>query len=188
MASFKVLNPSTLHLIPLLVLLTVSQLFHQHPHLAEADYKLIEIVCHAADVPEICIQCLNSDPDAGLATSKVELAVVMMDCITHHADVLQQNMKDVASSSKDDSIRDVLMECSKGYMAAKTDLLSAIVYLRSHEFDEAESCVTEAFFQHHTCHSTIKDHKDIKISRKVAHEMKIYEELCNSANRIIERL
>lgn len=178
MASFKILSASIL-----LVLLTLS-----HPQLAEADYKLIEIVCHGSDVPEICIECLKSDPNAGLATSKVELTVIMMNCISNHAEVLQENMEDFASNSKDESIKAVFMQCSKGYLESKGDLFSAIVYLKSHEFDKAESCVAQAIHLHRTCHSTIKSYKRIKISRKIAYEMEIYEELCFSTNRIIERL
>ncbi|PON58780.1 Pectinesterase inhibitor domain containing protein [Trema orientale] len=187
MASFKILSASIFPLI-LLVFLTLSQFFHQHPHLAEADYKLIEILCHAADVPEICFQCLKSDPDAELATSKVELTVVMMNCISSHADALQENMKEFASNSKDETIKGVFIECSKAYVEAKKDVLSAIGHLKSHEFDEAESSLTQAIYQHYTCQSTIKRYKQIKISRKVAYEMKVYEELCSSADRIIERL
>ncbi|PON95561.1 Pectinesterase inhibitor domain containing protein [Trema orientale] len=180
----KVLSASILHLILFLVLLTLSQFFHQHPHLAEADYKLIEILCHTADVPKVCTQCLKSDPAAEFATSKVELTVIVMNCISNHADALQENMKDYASNS----IKGVFLECSKAYMGAKKDLLSAIIHLKSHEFDEAESSVTGAVFQNHVCHPTIKSYKQIKISRKLAYEMKVYEELRFTATRIIERL
>ncbi|PON66912.1 Pectinesterase inhibitor domain containing protein [Parasponia andersonii] len=139
-------------------------------------------------ITEVCTQRLKSNPAAEFATSKVELTVMVMNCISNHADALQENMKDYASNSKDESIKGVFLECSKAYMGTKKDLLSAIIHLKSHEFDEAESSVTGAVFQHHLCHSTIKSYKQIKISRKLAYEMEVYEELCFTATRIIEPL
>ncbi|XP_062114898.1 pectinesterase inhibitor-like [Humulus lupulus] len=169
-----------------LVFLTLSQFFHQHPHLAKADSKLILNVCRATDVPDICIQCLQSDPYAEFA-SAVELAFIMMNCISSHADALQVNMEDTASNSKNKSTKSVYNACVKAYMAAKKDLKSAIDHLQSYEIDEAESYVGQAMLKHQSCYYAIENNKELTIPSEVAYEMKIYEELCFSTERIIER-
>ncbi|KAF4365667.1 hypothetical protein F8388_007500 [Cannabis sativa] len=170
-----------------LVLLTLSQSFHQHPHLAKADTKLIENLCHATEVPDTCIQCLQSDPYAEFATD-IELAIIMMTCIRNHADTLQVNMEDTANNSKIKSTKSVYNGCVKAYMGAKKDLNTATEHLQNYEFDKAEKYVDQAMIKHLVCCGDIQNNKNITISTEVAYEMKIYEELCFSSERIIERL
>ncbi|KAF4352635.1 hypothetical protein G4B88_008804 [Cannabis sativa] len=130
-----------------LVLLTLSQFFHQHPHLVKADTKLIENLCHATEVPDTCIQCLQSDPYAEFATD-IELAIIMMTCIRNHADTLQVNMEDTANNSKIKSTKSVYNGCVKAYMGAKKDLNTATEHLQNYEFDKAEKYVDQAMIKH----------------------------------------
>lgn len=97
-------------------------------------------------------------------------------------------MSNMSSVYKDRSTKKVLLGCSEGYLASKKDLLAAIVSLKSGQFDDAETSVTMTLDRHMSCLKRIEKHKEVQISSKLAYEMKIYEDLCQIADRIIERL
>lgn len=185
MASFKFPRHTLLNF--LLLLFALSQSFYQLSHLVAADNKLIEIVCHETDMPEVCVQCLTSDPDAETA-DRLGLTNIVVYCLDNHASSLESNMSNMSSVYKDRSTKKVLLGCSQGYLASKKDLLAAIVSLKSGQFDDAETSVTMTLDRHMSCLKRIEQHKEVQISSKLAYEMKIYEDLCQIADRIIERL
>ncbi|EXB53373.1 Putative invertase inhibitor [Morus notabilis] len=185
MASFRISKHTKANLLLLLLALFLSS--YQLSRLAAADRGLIQIVCHESDAPEVCVQCLNSDPGAESA-DKVGLTTIVVNCLNNHADSLEDKLSNMSSVSKDQSSKDVLMECSKGYLDSKKDLLSAIVSLKSDDYDNAEKFVTATLYRHFSCLWSIKKNKVVKISSKVACEMRIYEDLCQIADRMIERL
>lgn len=178
-----------LHLLLLLLLrvLTLSPFFLQLSKLVAAENNnLIEMVCHVAEVPESCIQCLKSDPHSEIA-DEVGIAIILMNCLTDHIDALENNMSKIAAVSKDKSTVKLFQNCSKDYATARKYLNSAITSLKSGKYDAAETSVTLALKFDTDCHFKIVSFKK-KISHKIAFEIKLFEDLCQAANRIIERL
>lgn len=170
----------------LLLVLSLSPFFHQPSKLVAAENNLIEMVCHVAEVPESCIKCLKSDPRSEFA-DKVGIALIVMNCLTDHVDTLEINMSNIAAVSKDESTVKLFLECAKDYASAKKELNSAITSLKSGKYDEAETSVTLALNYDTDCHFKIVSFKK-KIAHTIAFKIKLFEELCQAANRIIERI
>ncbi len=154
--------------------------------LVRADDKLIQIECHNADVPSTCIQCLQSDQRAKNA-DKVVIATIIVNCLKNNAQSLAANMSNLASGTKAKVVKKVFKECGQGFSSAMKKLSSATFGLKKGKYDDAEKFVSEALDYEHNCQSKIGRHHE-DIPKHVVYDMRIYEQLSEAANRVIERL
>ena len=180
MASFKIPITTMLKSLLFLSLFSLS-------HLVSGDDKLVEIVCHETDEPEICVQCLRSAHGAD-TSSKLGIATAVITCLEEHGTSLGAEMTSIASGAKEDYGKRLFEGCSKDYSDSNKDLVSAVGLLKGRKYDGAEKAVTGAFYRHESCRNDIGAYKNVTVPSKVAYEMKIYEDLCQVADRIIERL
>ncbi|XP_062170412.1 uncharacterized protein LOC133876143 [Alnus glutinosa] len=161
-------------------------LLRQAHKLVRADDKLMQMECHNAEVPTTCMQCLKSNRRAATA-DKVGIATILVICLQNHAKTLATNMSDLASRAKDQAAKTLLQECGQGYSSAEKELSSATSSLKNGKYDDAERFVNEALKYELTCHSKTGSYKE-RIPENLVLEMKIYEQLSEAANRIVERL
>jgi pectinesterase inhibitor-like protein len=173
-----------------MTLFTIFSILHllltPPPLLVRANNKLIRTECHNAEVPATCMQCVESDRRAA-AANRVGIATILVTCLENQAKTLAANMSELASSSKDPAMKIVFKECCQGYSSAEKGLSSATSCLKNGRYEDAERFVNEALEYELTCHSKIESYR-AGISEYIVHEMKIYEQLSEAANRIVERL
>ncbi|KAF5477372.1 hypothetical protein F2P56_004020 [Juglans regia] len=148
--------------------------------------NLIEIECHNAEVPSTCIQCLKSDRRSK-NSDRVGIAVIMLNCLQNHAMTLSTNMSELASGTADLTMKNVFEDCGRGFSSAYKELSSATSSLEKRKYDKAEMLVNEALEFELKCHSKIGSYGD-KIPKDVVYGMKLYEDLSEATNRIVERL
>lgn len=173
--------------IVLQLLLTPSLLLlGQAPNTVRGNDELIKIECHNAEVPSTCIQCLKSDRRSE-NSDRVRIAAILVNCLQNHAKGLAGNMSALASGSKDQAMKNVFEECGRGFSSARKVLSSATLNLEKSKYDDAEMFVNEALQYVLQCHSRIGDHGD-QIPKDVVYGMKLYEDLSEATDRIVERL
>ncbi|KAF3438264.1 hypothetical protein FNV43_RR21025 [Rhamnella rubrinervis] len=170
----------------LLLLLTLSPFFHHISKLDAAENDLIEVVCRVAEAPESCIQCLRSDPHAE-DDDKVGIATIMINCVSSHANSLSANMSNTAVGSQDEAAKKLFLECSKDYASAEKELDSGIISLKCGKYDDAQVSVALALKYDTDCHFKIISFKK-KIAQQIVYKIKLFEQLCVAANRIIEHI
>ncbi|GKV37014.1 hypothetical protein SLEP1_g45089 [Rubroshorea leprosula] len=154
--------------------------------MAAADDRLIEVQCHNAEVPAVCMQCVNSDPEAGQA-DRVGVAAIVLNCLTNHSKTLYHDMAELASSSQDKNTEAVAKICQKGYSDAGQQLGAAAQALKSGDYDMANASVREALENDVACGNEGESCK-LNFPPDVVYEMRVYEELADAALRIIDRL
>ena len=184
MGSFKasmLVVLSLYHLI--LILLFIS--FQQANKFVFADDKLIEQQCHNAEVPAACIQCLKSDP-RGQVADKVGIATIVINCLRNNAEILANNMSNLASSVQDKKIKPLLQDCEKGFVQAKNDLSTATNQLKSKDYDKTNHFVRTALEPEIVCKKNVVSLK-VRVPSNILNEMRVYEELSDAAMRIIDR-
>ncbi|GLT81113.1 hypothetical protein SLA2020_525170 [Shorea laevis] len=151
-----------------------------------ADDRLIEVQCHNAEVPAVCIQCVNSDPGA-LQADRVGIAAIVLSCLTNQSKTLYHDMAELASSSQDKNMEAVAKICQKGYSDAGQQLGAAAQSLQSGDYDMANESVREALENDVACGNEGESNK-LSFPPEVVYEMRVYEELADAALRIIDRL
>ncbi|KAF3974714.1 hypothetical protein CMV_001973 [Castanea mollissima] len=157
-----------------------------YPPMLKADDKLIQIECHNAEVPSTCIQCLQSDQHSQKA-DRVGIATIIVSCLKNHAQSLAANMSHLASGAKDKEMKNRFEECSQGFCSTMKELSSATIRLKKAKYDDAERSVNKALNCYSlNCQSIIQSYKNSP--KHVVYSMRIYEELSEAANRVIERL
>ena len=152
----------------------------------KADDKLIQIECHNAEVPSTCIQCLQSNQRSQKA-DRVGIATIIVSCLKNHAQSLAASMSHLASGAKDKEMKNRFEECSQGFSPAMKELSSATIRLKKAKYDDAERSVNKALYCYNlSCQSIIQSYKHTP--KHVVYSIRIYEELSEAANRVIERL
>ncbi|KAG6687275.1 hypothetical protein I3843_11G063400 [Carya illinoinensis] len=151
-----------------------------------SDETLIAIECHNAEVPSTCIQCLKSD-QRSKNSDRVGIAAIMVNCLQNHAKTLATNMSELASGTADLAMKNVFEECGRGFSSAYKELSSATSSLEKRKYDEAEMLVNEALEYELKCHWKIGSYGD-QIPKDVVYGMKLYEDLSEATDRIVERL
>ncbi|KAJ7948933.1 Pectinesterase inhibitor [Quillaja saponaria] len=170
--------------IPKLVLLLI--LSSAACNLVSTDQKLMEKECHNAEVPATCIECLNSDSGAKEADG-VGIATIIVNCINNLAESLAANMSSLASGTRKKEAKVIFQWCAKGYSSAKKELISSKQALKNGKYDAAEGSVSAALKSHVQCLDKIESNEE-KVQENIVQKIRIYGELSEAANRIIERL
>ncbi|KAL6998944.1 hypothetical protein U1Q18_000111 [Sarracenia purpurea var. burkii] len=174
-----------------IILFALSPLIFRQPHLAVvANDWLPQLECHNARVPETCIQCLNSDPSTGNANA-TGIATIVVGCVSTHADTLSEDMSQLADSKHDKVSAKVFKDCFRLIVSAKEELVAAGAKLKQGDYDGADQSVYGAFNYAVQCHSELDEALmkwKIDIPAEVQNKIKVHEELCEAAMRIIERL
>lgn len=173
-------------ILHLVFLSLVYQLTTQCHKFVKADEQLIQIECHNANVPEVCIQCLKSDPRSKNA-DKVGIAKIIVGCLSKHANILQANMTNLASSTEDDQFKTMLEKCKEALLFTDGLLIRTMLQLDNGKYDKAEHSTSEALWYEVSCDYIFGKHKS-NLPTKVVYEMMLYKELSEAANRIIEQL
>lgn len=96
-------------------------------------------------------------------------------------------MTTLASSAKDNRFKTMLEKCEEALSSTDGLLIQTMVELKNGEYDEAELSATEALRYEVSC-DHIFGRRQAYLPTHVVYEMKIYKELSEAANRIIERL
>ncbi|EOY13873.1 PREDICTED: pectinesterase inhibitor [Theobroma cacao] len=185
MASFKASMLAALPLYHLILLL----LFTSSHHISKpvfADNRLIELQCHNAQVPAVCIQCLKSDPQGEVVSDNVGIATIVLKCLSNNAETLAKNMSSLASGVQDKNIKSLLQDCEQGFSQAKHDLSTATDQLKRKDYDKTNHSVRTALEQEVTCNKNVLSLK-LRVPNHVLFEMRVYEDLSEAAMRIIDR-
>ncbi|CAK7355439.1 unnamed protein product [Dovyalis caffra] len=171
-----------------LVLVTVlfsPILFGTHNVVIAYD-DLIKQQCHNAETPSLCIQCLKSDPKAPQA-DKVGIATIVINCVSNHSKTLASNMTELASKEElDKKLKSAYQRCIKGYALADKHLLKVVSWLKTGDYDKANSGVMSALEYELLCRASFEVSK-WEIPSLVVYEMRVYEALSEAAFRIIDR-
>ncbi|XVF79508.1 hypothetical protein PTKIN_Ptkin14bG0228600 [Pterospermum kingtungense] len=171
-------------MLVVLLLLCITSLEHTGK-LVFADEKLIEQQCHNAEVPETCIQCLNSDPK-GQEADKVRIAAIVITCLSNGSHVLAKNMSSLASSAQDKNLKSLFQDCEKGFIQAASYLSTAMDRLKSKDYDKTNHFVRTALEPEMDCKQNVVSLTP-SVPSDVLDEMRVYEELSDAAMRIIDR-
>lgn len=169
------------HLLFLLLLLVTLS-----PTLLLADDNLIKKQCRHAEAPELCIQCVKSDPRASKA-DKVGIATIIINCLSNHSKTLAGNMSDLAVHAPNKKLSSAFKNCSQGFEKANKDLAKVVSCLKGRDFDHANRSVRTALQFKLTCRRQLMHYKG-KVPSSVEYTMRVYEALSVSAMRIIDRL
>lgn len=176
---------SPLYHLSLFFLLPISFNYIGYRNFISADSTLITEQCHNTDTPEICIQCLKSDPRSQSA-DKVSIAAIVITCISNKAVTLESNMTVLASSVHDKNLKLVLQDCQKELADAKTNLTTATDRLKNKDFDGTNYLVNQALRKEFDCKQNVGS-LQYRVPTNVLNDMRLYEELSEAAMRIIDR-
>lgn len=173
-----------------LLLLSLSPPFFHHTiFLTEANANFIQSECHNAEVPATCIQCLNSDPHGKNAKIKLQIANIIISCLTNHATILVANMSTLATKSDQNVSKKAFERCGRLLSWAKHKLAGATQRLDKGRFDSAERSVYQAIKLEFRCVVEIGGGViKFEVPTGVSFKLRVFEQLAEAATRIIERL
>ncbi|XP_057485188.1 uncharacterized protein LOC130771572 [Actinidia eriantha] len=178
---------ATMHCI---LSLALSVLIFQQAAQANESW-LVKAECHNAMVPVTCMKCLDADNRTAGAANAAGIATIVADCANKHADNLVGEMSQLAAANHDKVLVKALEDCCKLLANAKKELAAACQKIDKGDFDGADHSVDSALIYGVQCHSeldeAVKESK-VDVSTKVMSEMKVHEELCKAAMRMIKRL
>ncbi|XVF79509.1 hypothetical protein PTKIN_Ptkin14bG0228700 [Pterospermum kingtungense] len=171
-------------MLVVLLLLFITSLEHTNK-LVFADKKLIEQQCHNAEMPETCIECLKSNPK-GQEADKVEIAAIVITCLSNNSQVLANNMSSLASTAQDKNLKSLFQDCEKGFIQANSNLSTAMNELMSKNYDKTNNFVRTALQPEIDCKKNVVSLTP-SVPSDVLDQMRVYEELSDAAMRIIDR-
>ncbi|OVA13602.1 Pectinesterase inhibitor domain [Macleaya cordata] len=174
-------------MVSILLLVLTLYFSHQPFMFVGADDDLILRACHNAEVPETCIQCVKADSRSDNAAI-VDIATIVVDCVTSQADYLQGNISLIANHTNDPASKEVLNHCKEWFSLAKKVLYAATLGLKGGNYDSADRSVYMAVMHRLSCGGEIEQNKNITVTLDLQYGFKMYEELTEAAMRIINRL
>ncbi|KDP25096.1 hypothetical protein JCGZ_22631 [Jatropha curcas] len=168
------------------LLLTVVALIHTEK-LISANEDIIECECHNTETPEVCMECLKSNPTAS-ASNELGIATIITNCVSNHSKHLATKMSVLVHRVGDENLKSVFQACSQGYYLACVDLSMVVSKLKSGDYDKAGHFVLTALSFQLTCITNFQMNQTWHLPESIAYEMKVYEDLSEAAMRIIDRL
>lgn len=154
--------------------------------LVSANNELIELECHNTETPELCMECLKSDPKSQYS-DEIEIARIITNCLSNHSKHLASNMSGLVVVVSEERLKAACEACSGGYSRAYKHLSEVLSYLKRGDYDKAGHSVLIALKFQLSCQKSIKSQK-WSLPESIAYEMKVYEDLSQDAMRIIDRL
>ncbi|GFZ05781.1 hypothetical protein Acr_17g0013530 [Actinidia rufa] len=159
---------------------------------AEANESwLVKSECHNAMVPATCMKCLDTDHRTAGAVNAAGVATIVIGCVSKNADNLSGEMSQLAASSHDKGLVKALKDCCKLLDHSKKELAAACQKIDKGDFDGADHSVYSVFNYGVQCHSELDEavkSSKVDVSPKVMSELKVHEQLCEAAMRMIDRL
>lgn len=158
--------------------------------LAEAggDRRVIRNACHTSEVPEICKQCLYSDPGSAKADA-AGIADILIHCLMSHSSYLARNMSKLASNPElKEYTKSAYQHCFLHCSDAKKALNSASLELKNRRYDNAELSLRQAALNQGTCRYDFRNLTQIYVPPNVSYDLRVFDILTLTAFRVIENL
>ncbi|KAH7848097.1 hypothetical protein Vadar_033757 [Vaccinium darrowii] len=176
-----------------ILLFVICTLISKQTHfvVGAANDWLAQAECSSAQVPETCMQCLNSDSLTANVENRAGIAAIVVGCVKSHSDNLVQEMTQlVASNHGQVSADQPLEECCRLLGCAKEEVIAAAQKIDKCDYEGADKCMDSAYAYAVQCHQKIDDacqKSGMQISEIVMSEMRVHEQLCDASMRILER-
>ncbi|CAH8255754.1 unnamed protein product [Arabidopsis lyrata] len=161
----------------LLTLLVIS------PICAEKDLMIKE--CNNAQVPTICMQCLESDPTS-VHADRVGIADIIIHCLDSRLHIITNNITNLLSRERKREVKTVLKACENELSTVGPNTLSeAETALTTGDYDKTAKSIKLALGIPHGCRFELQR---IKFeSFELYSQINIYTQLSDAAMRIIDR-
>ncbi|KAL1194281.1 Pectinesterase inhibitor [Cardamine amara subsp. amara] len=151
-----------------------------------ANKDLMVNECHNAQVPIICMQCLESDPTS-VSANPVGIASIIINCLDSRLQNITNIITDLLSSKEDKGeVKTALEACKKELLTeATTKLSEAKTGLNTNDYDKANLSIKLALGFPLSCRAYLKNFKFASL--ELFSQIDIYDQLSNAAMRIIDR-
>ncbi|CAH8273592.1 unnamed protein product [Arabidopsis lyrata] len=150
---------------------------------AEKDLMINE--CHNADVPAICMQCLESDPTS-IHANHLGIAAIVINCLESHLHIITNNITNLSSKKDKGEVKTALEACKKDLSTnAATILSEAKTSLKTGDYDKTNRSIKLALGFPLGCRFNLKSVKFT--SPQLFSQINIYAQLSDAAMRIIDR-
>ncbi|AEE81948.2 Plant invertase/pectin methylesterase inhibitor superfamily protein [Arabidopsis thaliana] len=150
---------------------------------AEKDMMINE--CHNADVPAICMQCLESDPNS-IHADHIGIAGIVINCLESHLHIITNNITNLSSKKDKGEVKTALEICKKDLSTnASTILSEAKTSLKTGDYDKTNKSIKLALGFPLRCMFNLKRVKFT--SPQLFSQINIYAQLSDAAMRIIDR-
>ncbi|XP_023637311.1 pectinesterase inhibitor isoform X1 [Capsella rubella] len=164
-----------------LLLLTILMI---SPIMICAKKDLMTNECHNAQVPSICMQCLESDPTS-VQANPVGIAGIILHCLDSHLIIITNNITDLSSKKEEGEVKTALEICKADLPNTATKLSEAKKSLVSGDYDKVNQSIEFALSFPLGC---LLQLNNVNFTfPQLSSQIQIYAQLSDAAMRIIDR-